>query len=296
MKTVCLVLAWSLAGVGAGELLAAEWYVNNRFGDDRWDGRSASAGGGTSGPCRTIRRALSLAGPGDRVNVANTGEPYRECLTLQAARHSGLPDRPFQLVGNGAILDGSAEVPVDAWEHATRDVYRFQPPRMAHQMLYLDGRPANRRPTDQQTSTLPSLEPLEWCLFDRHLYFRCEPGKVPRQYVLRYTAEQAGITLYEVRHVTVMDLIVQGFQLDGINAHDGVFDGNLIGITARGNGRCGISVGGASRVKIISCVVGDNGVAQVRTEGFCETRIISSNLLENTAPALLQDGGRVSRE
>ena len=58
-----------------------------------------------------------------------------------------------------------------------------------------------------------------------------------------------GITLYEVRNVVIRDLIVQGFQLDGINAHDGVFDALLKKVTCRGNARSGICVGGASRVR-----------------------------------------------
>ncbi|MEX0713437.1 MAG: hypothetical protein WD278_13865 [Pirellulales bacterium] len=48
---------------------------------------------------------------------------------------------------------------------------------------------------------------------------------------------QTGITLYHMHDVAVVDLIVQGFQLDGINAHDGVRSCYLSGITCRGNGR-----------------------------------------------------------
>ena len=38
---------------------------------------------------------------------------------------------------------------------------------------------------------------------------------------------QVGVTLYEVRHVIVRDLVIQGFQLDGVNAHDGVRETTL---------------------------------------------------------------------
>jgi hypothetical protein len=102
-----------------------------------------------------------------------------------------------------------------------------------------------------------------------------------------------GITLYEVRHVVIRDLIVQGFQLDGINAHDGVFGASFIGVTCRGNARSGISVGGASRVRVEGCVVGNNGAAQVRTEGYSHTRVINSHLLDNTAPPVVREGGTV---
>jgi hypothetical protein len=99
--------------------------------------------------------------------------------------------------------------------------------------------------------------------------------------------------LYEVHHVVVRDLIVQGFQIDGVNAHDNVFFGRLQGLVCRGNGRSGISIGGACRVQVADCLVGDNGAAQVRTEGRCKAELIQCQLLENTAPALVRDGGEV---
>ena len=96
--------------------------------------------------------------------------------------------------------------------------------------------------------------------------------------------------------LVILDLTVQGYQLDGINAHDNVFDAALVGLLSRGNGRSGISIGGASRVLIRSCLVGNNGYAQVRTEGLSATRIIESDLIENTAPKVVQEGGRVTIE
>jgi len=66
----------------------------------------------------------------------------------------------------------------------------------------------------------------------------------------------------------------------------------ISGVTSRGNGRSGISVGGASRVTIDQCLIGDNGRAQLRTEGFSRTYVLDSSLLDNTAPAYLIQGGR----
>jgi hypothetical protein len=62
----------------------------------------------------------------------------------------------------------------------------------------------------------------------------------------------------------------------------------LVGITARGNGRSGISLGGSSRADLEACLVGNNGLAQVRTEGWSHTRLINCTLLENTAPAVVR--------
>ncbi len=269
-------------------------FVDNVAGDDRRDGSTKELSGRAGGTVRSLRRALELASGSDRIIMTDTGEPYRESVTLQAGRHTGVPQRPFTIVGNGATLDGSAPVPQDAWEHVEGNVFRFRAPRTSFQILFLAGKPLARQFVDREVG-FPALQPLEWCLFDRHVYFRAEKDKLPRQYDLSHTSLPVGITLYEARHIVITDLVVQGFQLDGMNAHDSVFDATFIGLTCRGNGRSGISVGGASRVRIIACLVGDNGVAQVRTEGFSQTEIHNCDLVEAPhAPAIVRDGGLVS--
>ncbi|MBP89266.1 MAG: hypothetical protein CMJ64_21540 [Planctomycetaceae bacterium] len=278
----------------SSSVCARDIFVDNVAGDDRRKGESPEINARAGGPCRSIRRALELAERADRVVIANTGQPYHESLTLQAGRHSGLPSRPFTIVGNGATLDGSAPVPRDAWEQVEGNIFRFRPRRATFQLLFLDGKPAPRRMVDRSQG-FPELEPLEWCLLDRTVYLRVDKDRLPHQYDLSYTSLQVGITLYEVRHVLVTDLVVQGFQQDGVNAHDSAFDTTLVGLTCRGNGRSGISVGGASRVKIYASLVGNNGTAQVRTEGFSRTEIINCDLIDAAhAPATVREGGQLT--
>jgi hypothetical protein len=267
---------------------ARDIFVDNQSGSDRADGSSATSA------CLTIRRGLALAENGDRILLKKTGQPYRESVTLQASRHSGSATRPFEIVGNGATLDGSVPVPTEAWEHHEGSIFRFRPAALRHQILYLDGKPAQRRlPTTDKL--LPKLEPLQWSLLEGNIYFRAEPNKLLREYELSHTSLPVGITIYEARNIVIRDLVVQGFQLDGINAHDGALGTSLIGLVCRGNGRSGISVGGASRVRVIECLVGDNGKAQVRTEGQSKTELIRCDLLDNTAPAVVREGGEVTR-
>ena len=274
--------------------VARDIFVDNVAGDDRRQGESASISGGTGGPCRTIGKALRLAQRGDRIIVADSGQPYRESITLQAGRHSGIAARPFTIVGNGAMLDGSAPVGADAWKHVEGNVFRFRPRRATFQILFLAGKPAQRRRVNRDEG-FPDLQPLEWCLHDRSVYFRVEPDRLPHQYDLTYTSLKVGITIYETRHVVISDLVIQGFQQDGVNAHDSAFGTTLVGLTCRGNGRSGISVGGASRVKAIACLVGNNGTAQVRTEGFSRTEIINCDLIDSEhAPATVRKGGTLT--
>ncbi len=276
-----------------GDLRSADLYVNNRTGDDRFDGSLPTPDDSGSGPFRTIGRALQNSSSGYRIHIANTGEPYRESLTLQGPRHSGSARRPFELIGNGAILEGAVPVPSEAWQHDQDEVYRYRPPKTSHQMLFLDGVPAERVPVGPDPSQRPELEPLQWCLFQRHIYFRPEPGTLPDEHAASYSSLPVGITLYRVGNVVVRELIIQGFQLDGINAHDGVVDTTVRDVIARGNARSGISVGGASRLKIEESTLGDNGTAQLRTEGHSQTRVSGSSLLDHTAPAVVHEGGHV---
>lgn len=292
MRTRLFILSLIASVCFSGDLRARDIYVNNQMGDNTRDGSSAVMIGQAGGPCRSIRRALQLAQNGDRIILAATGEPYRESITLQAGRHSGVATRPFEIVGNGAVLDGSRPVPKEVWRRVGDEVYRFRPSRMAYHNLFLDDKPV-ARVTLKRGEPLPKLEPLEWCLFDRHVYFRPEPGRVPHYYELTHTTMPVGISLYEARHIVISDLVVQGFQLDGINAHDNVYDTTLVGITSRGNGRSGIAVNGASRVKIIACLIGDNGAAQVHADGHSHTEIINCDLIPTSAPSIVRLGGEV---
>ena len=82
--------------------------------------------------------------------------------------------------------------------------------------------------------------------------------------------------------------------MDGINANDSVFRAGFAKVTCRGNGRSGISIGGASRVKLTECKVGNNGDAQLRIEGKCVVEIVDCELMDDgVVPPLKKLGGRV---
>jgi hypothetical protein len=274
-------------------LSARDIYVDNVAGDDLFTGVLAATGT-PEGPVRTIARALELAQARDRVVLANTGVPYRETVSLSGGRHSGSPLEPFILDGQGAVLDGSAPIDPRLWSpvRGQKDVFRFRPPRMAYQQIFLDGKPLPRVPVESSSTQPPALEPLQWYLWKGYVYLRIEEGKWIDDYPLFHSHLTTGVTLYHVRHAVVMDLVVQGFQLDGINAHDAL-DCTLHALTARGNGRSGIAVTGATRIVVDGCLAGDNGLAQLLTEGQSATEVADTQLLSGTAPDVLQRGGEI---
>ena len=287
--TLCLVFATATFAA------AKDLFVDNLGGDDRNNGETLNAQGRSNGPCRTIAKAMRLVRSGDRiVIIAHPGEPYRESISVQGGFSSGKEGAPVEIVGNGAVLDGTTSLIDAEWDYEGNDSFSIRPRLMAHQQLFLGAKTAQRVPV--KDGARPKLEPLQWCLFAGKIYFRCEPGHIPSSYDPACCGLQTGITLYEVHDLVISDLTVRGFQLDGVNAHDTSRRVDIVKVTSVDNGRSGFSIGGASRVRLDGCTASGNGVAQVRTEGYSITQILGGKLDEATAPAVVSDGGKVVRE
>jgi hypothetical protein len=271
----------------AGGAAAHDLFVNNLAGDDLFDGRWPDGRGAGSGPVKTLRQAIWLADTGDQITLANTGVPYHESVTLFGDRNSGGAVKPFTIDGSGAVLDGTVAIPDDEWHFDHGNVFRYRPERMAYQQLYIGGKPAVRRVAGAD-GAVPDLKPLEWALVAGQIYFCPEPTKMPQAYQARCAGLTVGITLYKVQNVSITNLIVQGYQLDGINLQDAREPISLTQLTARGNGRSGIAVCGASGATIEACLAGGNGESQLHIEGPSHTQIISCDLLSDTGPKWLK--------
>lgn len=276
---------------------ARDWFVDNVAGDNRWDGRTAQRQGETFGPLREIRMALDRATAGDRIVLVKNDEPYRECISLVGNKHSGTVFQPFIIEGNNAILDGAKSTGEFDWQSLGGDLYRLPLSESASQILFLDGIPALRAPAFGPLRQEKELPVRAWRLETGSLVFRAERNKLPLDYKPSIAKHPTGVTLYKVNDVIVRDLTVQGFQIDGIQAHDaGTFQPVVIaGCTARGNGRSGIAVVGASAVAIDGCLVGDNGESQLHLRGPADSSVTNSRLLDNTGPMAEIRGGGVLR-
>jgi Right handed beta helix region len=278
----------------AASAAARDLFVSNVAGDDRRDGRRARVLQAGHGPVQTISKALRLAESGDRIIVENTGELYRETLSLTGNRHGASPVRPLVIEGGGATLDGSVPISPDAWKHHAGEVFSYRPARMGYQQLFISGRPAIRRPAQPAAVALPPLEPLQWCFTRGTIFFRVETGRLPADYELSCCGLQTGITLYHVQGLLIRDLVVQGFQLDGVAVHDRVRETRLERITARDNGQSGVSLRGASRVELDGCQFSGNGVSQLRVDNFARVWLYDCKLTADTAPAMQLTGGQVT--
>ena len=286
-----LVIAGPLVGVAQ----AADIYVDNVGGDDTLDGTSPERPAGFIGPTRTIAKALRVAGPGDHIHLRRNPEPYRESVTLFGLRNSGLNAQyPLIIQGNGSTLDGSAPIDRQVWNHVKGDLYRFAPSRLTYQQLFMNGRPVSRKDGNSRVTAIPELDAKQWFLSESWIYFRTEPDHLPADYELRCAQLPVGISLYQVHDVAILDLVLQGFQQDGIKVHDVTHNVLLGRLNCRGNGRSGVAVANASEADLSECVIGDNGNAQLLLEGESDTHVSSCEIFENSAPRFVRHGGRLT--
>ncbi len=270
---------------GAIALLSAtasahDVYVDNVAGDDRNDGGSPEATGATAGPVRTLRRGTQLAGPGDTLHIANRGVPYYESMTLAGSKHSGGPNVPFTVQGNGAVLDGSRLVPPEAWTRIGNGLWKFTPWRKGHYLLLLDDKPLPEHPSPTDFGGLAKVPAGHWTAWRGSIYFRPEALVEPRELPLAFAADHAGMTLYAVRYVHVVDLIVRHFRLDGVNAHDLSREVQFDNVVSTANGRSGLSVGGSSVVEFREGDLRGNRGPSVRTEELGAADVQESKLDE----------------
>ncbi len=109
----CLVCVGIVTGGLGNCLVAEELQVDNVRGSDFQTRDGAIE---LRGPFRTLQKAIQMARIGDTINVKNTGEPYRETVSLSGNR--AVANRRFPLVieGNGAVFDGTQELGFNDWE------------------------------------------------------------------------------------------------------------------------------------------------------------------------------------
>lgn len=256
---VALLLATPLA-------LARDLYVDNVRGSDSQNDRGLVSGKPTFGPYRSINRALISAMPGDRIVIKNTGKPYRECISLVGTKHSGTAAAPFEIIGNGATLDGSITTTMADWENLRGDIWELRHTPPGYGILTSSGELVDYKPMAPGTS-LTQLEPRSWTRIGPKMFFRGDRQFGPFDLSLEVSQQTTGITLYDVQYVVISDLVVRGYRIDGINAHDRVDQVRLVNVTSKHNGRSGVTIAGASNVGISGSTLQLNGLAQLRAEG-----------------------------
>lgn len=247
-------------------VFARDIFVDNLVGDDMFEGRNNVVSDSRTGPVRSLRRAMHLARFGDQIILTRPGAVYYDSLSLTGTRHSGTAQYPFTLIGNGAILSGMRAVPPEGWRKAGPDVWKLTLTRKGFYRLLRDGVPLPESKPDDIENPLASLAAGEWVAWRGSLYYRGD-GAAPSQQSFAYSAEQTGLSLYQVDHVRIVDLTLRDFRFDGLRAQNMCRDIKLENVTCINNGRAGVAVSGSSHVEIIGGHFAENGRHQIQISG-----------------------------
>lgn len=261
-----LAAACLITCLQGGLVSARDIFVDNLVGDDLFDGLNSVVSDSRTGPVQTLRRAMHLARFGDQIILTRPGAVYYDSLSLTGTRHSGTQQYPFTLIGNGAILSGMRAVPPEGWRKTGPDVWKLTLTRKGFYRLLRDGVPLpESKPADIE-NPLASLAAGEWVAWRGSLYFRGD-GAAPSQQSFAYSADQTGLSLYQVDHVRIVDLTLRDFRFDGLRAQNMCRGIKLENVTCINNGRAGIVVSGSSHVQIVGGHVADNGRHQIQISG-----------------------------
>lgn len=253
---IALALIW--LALTARTVCGETIYVDSRLGEDRFDGLSQQVASESTGPVKTLHRAVQLAGAGDVIVLAVSRAPYYGSFSLVGDQHSGFESRPFEIDGNGAILSGAKPVSGEAWQLAAADVWRVTPVRKAFYQLILNGQAVPEAPCPRDAAQLPELPTRHWCAWRGAVYYRAEHSDDPRRMNFALADEEVGLTLLDVHDVVIRNVTLRHYRLDGINAHDRCRNVVLDRVTCEQNGRAGIAVSGTSRVAVLGSRVVDN--------------------------------------
>ena len=280
-----IVVAISLGSM-VSPCVARDIYVDNRTGNNRQNGALPKRIEGDIGPVRTIARALQLANSGDTIVLAQNERPYRESIQLIGRRHSGAGDVPFRIIGNGAVLSGAEPVPMSAWRGAENDLWTFTPWRKGTYQLRMDGKPLPRFPLTANHGDLKEIPIGQWTVDRGKIYYRGEPlADVPGQ-SFDFAARGVGITLRDVHDVSIENLTVECFRIDGVNASGSTDNCVLQDVISRHHGRSGVYLMGTADVFLRNCTLRDSAQGQLTISQFGLADVVDCDLSE---PPLLVD-------
>ena len=270
-----LAIACVLTSLQCQALLANDIFVDNVLGDDAYDGLLNQVIDAHSGPVRTLRRAMQVANNGDQIVLTRPGAVYYDSLSLTGTRHSGSPNFPFTLNGNGATLSGLRTVPPQGWRQAGPDLWKLTLTRKGYYRLLRDGQPLPELRRDGKAENpFAALKAGEWTAWEGSVYFRSEKDP-PATQSFSYSAEQTGLSLYQVDNVRIVDLTLRDFRFDGVHAQNMCRGVKLENVNCINNGRAGLAVSGSSHIDMTGGKIVANGRHSV--------------LISNTATVNVQD-------
>ena len=218
LSSVLLIFALSVA---LNAHAARSLRVDPVMGDDSQDGVTAAV--------RTIARAVSLAQPGDTVDLAPA--TYYESVNL--GNKQGLPGQPITVDGHGAVIDGSDPVVAAEWESLGGGLFRKSGVLPGANRSYLsrwyfiwNGR-MNRMGRTSKGPSAPlkkveELLPDEWTYVEAEdaFYLKLPEGQKLEEANIRCPNRANGVSLSRTgAHLVIRNLTCTHVYNDGYNVH-----------------------------------------------------------------------------
>lgn len=273
-------VAASIAGglAAAHPVAARDLHVDPDAGSDQHDGVAA--------PFKTIRMAISHAGPGDTIHLQP--KVYREYAGFYDKR--GEPGRPITLDGHGATLEGSDPLDPSKWVEESPGLFRcdalldhLDDAIIGRWFFLFDGTMNRMNRTfkgpSEPLKPAAELKPGEWTFvpdearpvekngrFYGAFFIRLAPGQQLADAKIAAPVRSAGVqTGGHNAHLVIRNLTATHPYNDGFNIHGDCRDVTFENIAAIECGDDGISAHGTCQYTV------DGFVSIRNSTGICDT-------------------------
>ena len=162
------------------QLNGVEIYVDNVIGNDSYDGLAKLVLPDNQGPFKTINAAIKKAGPGDTIQLIQTGALYRQTANFYGHK-GGARGKPITLNGNGVTLSGADRCSAKGWSEWKDGIY-MRRDKVSRVFLLVDGKMVF------QQRAFNVIRPGEFCYmpdFFSRLYFYPPEGKKAEEFKIK---------------------------------------------------------------------------------------------------------------
>lgn len=277
VMTISLALALSSAAL-------ADVFVDHENGSDENDGSVAVAAGDARGPVATLRHALEIRKPADRIVLRKTNAPYRESIVLTGL--GGEPGQSLVIEGNGAVLDGLTTSKPDEWREEPDGSISVDWGADWGFCVVADGKLAER--AESRESMKPGQSFGDYV--NHRGYYLPAAGQSTQRTRLELPRGYCGVSIWDASHITIRNLTCQFFWNDGFNIQGDAQDIRFESVVGRFNGDEGISAHGTADVTVVGADLygNDNGLYDTV---LSRTRYIAINVHDNRSIGVGFQGG-----
>ncbi|QDU63181.1 hypothetical protein Pan216_40560 [Planctomycetes bacterium Pan216] len=255
-------------------------YVNNRSGDDRFNGRSPERQPNGSGPLKSINAAIRQSSHGGRIVVVPTDSPYDEQVVVHGARLHGFSSQPLVIDGGGATISGRRSFHPDSWDRIAPGSFVRHGSRDSSGTLIIDGKLQEPVP-NPINGAKPAINPGEHAFWFGRYYLRLEPETDISKLDIDECRRGAGMAIIHASHVTVRNFAFDGFGFDGAQVYGPAEAVIFKDCKFLDNADSGLTVRNDASVVLDNCQIAGNGASGLNVLNFSDVDLADSAFEEN---------------